>query len=407
MEFEKIISKGTGYSVSVSGGRVDSLRINEELKTVVRVYEDGKIGIAGRIGEGDDQALFEQAKAKLSQNIAYPCSLTENARREVDKSKTIIPPQDYVKTMKKLITRLNKQFPDFVFSNKLNMADEELIYENSRSTRYSFKGSRFGGGLIIKEKSSANIMDAFYGADRAYYDEDAIVNDIGALLNAYVKKVAMPEGKLPVIVGCMDVLQHTAQHLIAELYVSGSSLLSGKIGEKIFDERVSILTDRNAEGEIAPFFDAEGAVNEDDKFYFVKDGVLGGVATYKRSAANFNLPVSGGGYAPFDEVPQTSFVGLRIARTDSLDNLVKGKAIYVDMTSGGDMTPDGNIGLPVQVAYLYDNGKLVGRLPEFSIGGNVFDVLGKNFIGVAHNDIFEFSDGDVLVADFDINNAKV
>ena len=406
MEQEKIINKSTSYSVNISGGKVDSLRITEDVKTVIRVYEDGKIGIAGRIGEGDDSALLEEAKAKLSENIAYPCNLTENGKREVNKVKKIIPAKDYVKTIKKLIARLNKSYPDFVFSNKINMGEDEIVYENSKNTRYTFKGNEIGGALVIKDKASANIMDLSYGFVKNSYDEDKIVSDIGKLLSVYHKKVEMPEGELPVIVNAMEVLQYGAQHMIAELYVSGSSLLSGKLNEKIFNDKVSILTDRSAEDRAMPFFDAEGVVNKDDKFYFVKNGEFKGLATYKRSAANFNLPLSGGGYAPFDEVPQTSFAGFKMERTDKLKNLVKGKAIYVFITSGGDMTPDGTVGLPVQLAYLYDNGKLVGRLPEFGVNGNLFDILGKDFIGVARDDVFDFSDDSVLVAKFNVNNVK-
>ncbi|MDE7440188.1 MAG: hypothetical protein K2N23_06755 [Clostridia bacterium] len=406
MEQEKIINKGTSYSVNISGGKVDSLRITEDVKTVIRVYEDGKIGIAGRIGEGDDNALLEEAKAKLAQNISYPCNLTENGKREVNKVKKIIPAKDFVKTIKKLIARLNKCYPDFVFSNKINMGEEEIIYENSKNTKYVYKGSDIGGGLVIKDKASANIMDLSYGFNKNSFNEDKIVSDIGKLLNVYHKKVDMPEGELPIIINCMDVLQYGAQHMIAEMYVSGSSLFNGKLGQKIFNDKVSVLTDRSVEDKSIPFFDAEGAVNKDDKFYFVKGGEFCGLASYKRSAANFNLPLSGGGYAPFDEVPQPSFVGFKMERTGKLKDLVKGKAIYVLITSGGDMTPDGSVGLPVQLAYLYDNGKLVGRLPEFGVNGNIFDVLGKDFIGVSRDEVFDFADDDVLVAKFNVNNVK-
>lgn len=61
MEHEKLTIKETSYSVNVSGSKVDSLRVKQDLKTVIRVYDDGKIGVAGRIGEGDDGALLEEA----------------------------------------------------------------------------------------------------------------------------------------------------------------------------------------------------------------------------------------------------------------------------------------------------------------------------------------------------------
>ena len=70
----------------------------------------------------------------------------------------------------------------------------------------------------------------------------------------------------------------------------------------------------------------------------------------------------------------------------SLNELVPGKAVYVVMASGGDTTPDGHFATPVQMAYLMENGKLVGRLPELNIGGNFYDMLGNDYIGAVIGD---------------------
>lgn len=67
------------------------------------------------------------------------------------------------------------------------------------------------------------------------------------------------------------------------------------------------------------------------------------------------------------------------------------------------MTPDGNVAMPVMLAYMYDNGKLVGTLPEFGISGNIFDLLGKNLLGVAENDIFSYKSENVIVTRFNID----
>lgn len=406
MEQEKIVLKTSSYSANVSGGNVDSLRVKEDLKTIIRVYEDGKIGVAGRIGEGDDNALLEEAKAKLAQNIPYPCNLSENNKRKENVVKNIIPAADYVKSIKKLIARLNKTFPDFIFSNKINMEESEVAYENSKGTEYSYACNNIAVSLVIKEKSSANIMDLDYGASKNWYDEDKIVEDIGKLLGVYNNKLEMPEEEVPVIIS-QYVVQYALYEMLAEKYMSGSSLLNGKLGEKIFDDKVNILTDRtpgNKSG--APFFDSEGTVTENNKFYFVKDGVFCGIATNKRSAQAFNLPLSGGGYSEFDDVPSTSFIGVTFAETaKSIKDIVKGKAIYVAVTSGGDMTPDGTLGLPVMLAYVYENGKLIGTLPQFGLSANIFDLLGKDFLGAVKDDVFDYADGNVIIAKFKINKA--
>jgi len=55
------------------------------------------------------------------------------------------------------------------------------------------------------------------------------------------------------------------------------------------------------------------------------------------------------------------------------------------MASGGDMTPDGHYATPVQLAYLVENGEIVGKLPDISIAGDFFDLIGKDYLGAVQN----------------------
>ena len=88
---------------------------------------------------------------------------------------------------------------------------------------------------------------------------------------------------------------------------------------------------------------------------------------------------------------------------NNLSEVLSGKAIYIAVTSGGDMTPDGKFATPVMLAYLYEDGKLVGSLPEFGISASIFDFLGKDLIAVAKNDLFGYKDEGVIVAKFTID----
>ena len=57
MNKQKIIKSSRSYAATLAAVEVSSLRIKEDESTVIRVYENGKISIAGRIGGGDDGAL--------------------------------------------------------------------------------------------------------------------------------------------------------------------------------------------------------------------------------------------------------------------------------------------------------------------------------------------------------------
>ena len=73
---------------------------------------------------------------------------------------------------------------------------------------------------------------------------------------------------------------------------------------------------------------------------------------------------------------------LRIAQTHSYAELLGDRSfILIDVASGGDMTPAGDFATPVQTAYLCRDGLPVGRLPEFSFRGSVFELLGGGFLG--------------------------
>ncbi len=404
MKSEKIVTKKHSYSVNFSGNRVDSYRCKNEMSTVVRVYDGGYIGIAATDGE-DDGTLYERAQAKLSQGIAYPDDLASGGQRSVDATAEIVANDKLVATVKSLIKRLAEEYPDFIFSYKVNKEVVDIDYTNSENTHYNYKSSSMDVFPQIKEKKSANIMDLYYGVTVKHYDEDKIVRDIGVLLNVYDNKVDFPEEEVPVVLPISYCLSYLLSELTAEKYMTGASLLKGKLGEKVFSEKLSLFCDRSEQNIYnTPFFDAEGTVNDGDKFYYIDKGVFNGVAAYKRTAKMFSLPLTGAAFSEFDEVPHVGFTGINVETCGKkLSEIAKGKSIYIAVSSGGDMSPDGDVALPVMVAYLCEDGKPVGTLPTFGAAGNIFNLLGDDLIGVADNDMFEDSDEKVIVAKFKLN----
>lgn len=107
--------------------------------------------------------------------------------------------------------------------------------------------------------------------------------------------------------------------------------------------------------------------------------------TAKKSAEKFGLPNLGTASAAYGGMPSLGFNQFYAdATAPTLGALAPGKAVYVVIASGGDMTPEGHYATPVQMAYLVENGKLVGRLPELNISGNFFELLGKDYLGTVH-----------------------
>src|SRR5690554_1509467 len=77
-EFITIREKQTAARVHAS--QVQAVRVKDISKKAVRVYQNGKIGIAGIVGDTDDNVLLKQAVENLNAGIEYPYPLTGNLK---------------------------------------------------------------------------------------------------------------------------------------------------------------------------------------------------------------------------------------------------------------------------------------------------------------------------------------
>ena len=68
----------------------------------------------------------------------------------------------------------------------------------------------------------------------------------------------------------------------------------------------------------------------------------------------------------------------------SIKELLNGKLGIIPVQAyGGGFKEKGEYTMPVQIGLLTDGEKILGRVPPFTISTNVFDMFGKDFLGVA------------------------
>lgn len=411
MEKEYLINKRNEITLNFTDGKVDSYREKDETQATVRAYENGVIGIAGALGDPDFSALEKQAEAKLGDGIPYPCNLNKGVKKSIIRNKPIVAEQDIVRISKRLTKKLAAACPRFLINGKTQSSHCSGSYKNTQDTELSYENNAFQVFLQVKDKDSSNIADAYYGVSVSRYGrvtENKIVNDVKTLHDAFFgETVTLPDGKYPVVVAPYDVFSTIAKDFVAEYYVSGGSLFNGKLGERIFNEKLSVAADRNpVTNHSSVFYDAEGEIAKNYRAPIIEKGVFKNVLTNKNTSAMFNLPLSKTTEAPYDGVPVLSFPGLFVQSTapDLKTLLGAEKAIYIAITSGGDITTEGVVGMPVQLAFLVENGKVTKRVSDFSASGNIKEMLGEDFVGVSKRDIFDASENEVLVTRMNVIN---
>lgn len=409
MKKEVLIYNSSAESLNIVGGKINSVRFNEETRNTVRVYDDGKIAVVGKLGDADFKEMYDEACKKIDgEGIPYAYLPSRKTVKSIARRKAYSSDK-LLKAGKSLMAKAAKECPGFLIGGKMEYAEYSGQYVNSEGSNLSYEGSAVSIGLQLKDKASSNIMDAFYGATFPLYGKtaaDAVVADLKMLHDAFfTEKKPLKNGKYNIIVDSGDLFNLLASSFIAENYVAGGSVLSGKLGQKVFNENLSVYVDRNPSTNYGcAFYDGEGTVMPDYRTPLILNGVLKNVLANKNTAKLYDLPQGGVSGSAYDGVPSIAVTGLYTKPSEvTLKELTKDEpAIYIAVSSGGDMTNDGVIGLPVMLAFLVENGKISGRVSEFNATGSIFDILGKDFVAVTKDNLFTAEKSGMIVLKADL-----
>ncbi|SFB30741.1 metallopeptidase TldD-related protein [Clostridium frigidicarnis] len=404
---EKYIENIKETSISIANSNIDAVRLKNDTKTSLRVYKDGIIGVAGAIGKYNEDELEKQAIEGLEQNIPYPYQLSGYRKENVDKRLEIIKEEELVSEVDKFLCELKNNHPEFSFSNKINLKETStrILNDNVLDLQYADRGITIQ--LLFKHKNSSSLFDGFIGAEERKYDRNLLLQESEIILNTFNNKVNLPKNKkYPVVFAHYIPVNKLINDLSGKAFGTGSSLFSNKIDEKIFSENFTFHQSLNPQDVInMPFFDAEGVVNNDYRCTLIENGVLKALYTDKKTSTKFNLPLTGSSTSFYDGVPVVSPLNYKIKESNNtLKELIGGDmAIISMMADGGEFTPKGDFATPVQLAFLFDGEKILGRLPEIQFTSNIYDMFGNGFRGVSKDNLLPFSTSKFVVMDLDVS----
>lgn len=384
---EKYIKNLKEISINIVQSNIKSVRKKDITKTGFRVYDNGFIGIAGAVGKIDEVELEKRGIENLKLEIPYPYEPSTNLVKKVDYRKEIFSHEEFVKEVETLLQILRDEFPNFIFSNSIYIQEFETKLINDKGLDLTHIDRVVAVGLVIKEKDSVNVFDAFSTFVDREYSREKILNNTREILAAYKNKVELPaKGKLPVVFMGDDglPLMKIADELNGYKVGTGASLFKDFIGEKKFSHKFTLYQSAEEE-ELSgvEFFDAEGVVNTDFRYTLIENGKIITPYTDKKTASQFNLPLTGSASAEYDKVPSLVPRNITVKSSDkTLKELLNGGlGVVVLIASGGDFTQEGVFGTPVQLAFLTDGEKLIGRLPELTVSGELYSMFGDDFIG--------------------------
>lgn len=278
--------------------------------------------------------------------------------------------------------------------------DEKVTIANSSSNYV--EDNRILTRLIINivaesNNKQTNSMKTF-GLSGGYelLDIIDIEKEVTSLAESAVKKLtakSCPSGEMPVIIGpgFGAVIFHEAcgHSMEATTVALGTSVLSGKLGEKVASDKVTIIDD----GTLNNYW---GTTNVDDegnptkKNILIENGILKGYLIDELNNRKMNMNITGSGrrenykYAPTSRMNNTYLA----PSTDKIEDMIKSidYGIYATNMGGGSVDPvTGDFNFAVNEAYLIENGKVTDMVLGGSLIGNTLDIL-KN-VEMVSNDL--------------------
>lgn len=383
--------------IKLEENAVKSFKKMDSIEQSFRIYEDGFLGAHYQKGEMSDEEGFAYARENLALKRPYKYPLESGERRR-DKRERVMTDKELMDLARECLSYLSEKYPRFIFSGDFTqrVTDEHWVNENGLD--YESIDCNVDASICFKHVESKDISDGWFNLGDRDFKPEKLYKMAEHYLGNYETEVGLPE-EIIVQTQYYGYLGKLVESLNAEKIALGTSLLSDKIGQKVFADNFTLIHDvSDEECWHNNFWDGEGCVIPGDKRIFIENGVVLYGYSDKRTAEKYGVLHTANAGDDYSDIPQIGWLNGRIERSEkTVKELLDGRLSVIPVQySGGGFNEKGEYVMPVHLALLSDGEKVLGKLPPFTLSGNMFDMFGKDFIGVGSDNPI-FNDKQILV----------
>ena len=382
-ELYQVTSKS--QPVFFEGNRLKQLESSQSVGTALRLWQDNRPGLAVAYGKIDPQLLVEKAVALAKLNEPEEIELTTSRKISKDLGGATASVAELIDLGKEAIGRLRKVYPELICSAELESETETTTLINSQGLSCHYQESALSyyfGAELVRGEDFLGIYDGDYRKDRLNIDltVEAIVNR----LNWAEKNVQPSVGKVPVLLtaNAATLLWHTVSAALnGKRIKENSSPWSDREGQLIINNNLSLSQQPNLQPYDCPF-DDEGMLTKE--LHLITNGTIDRFYCDRTIARQLKIEPTGNGFRPgLDSYPSPSLVNLVINCGNSTFNELVNQlddGIIVDQLLGGGADISGDFSVNVDLGYRVEKGKIIGRVKDTAISGNIYEILKQELI---------------------------
>ncbi|ERT08714.1 modulator of DNA gyrase family protein [Lyngbya aestuarii BL J] len=370
--------------IEFENNRLKSLQTKAKQGVALRVIHNGKLGFASST---DLTRLDDLIDAAIqTAEIGDPVEFEFAANYHHSRPKTSYTPpttQELVELGHSLIDKIHHYNSEILVNVDFHVRTQVVQIATSQDVFAEQSSQILSGSLggnLVRGEDFLEIYTYDIARDRLI-ESDRLVEDLIQKYRLAEQKATISSGSFPVLFTPRAVAMVLGRLfktvLSGQTVVQKSSPLSDKLGQTLFDPRFSLSEDPQF-GPGACDFDDEGTPTTSKTL--IDNGTVQGFYWDRKWAVRGQVQPTGNGFRGGLSRPGPSLVNVCIAPgSTSTDDLIASmdEGLIIDQVLGAGQSNQlaGEFSVNLDLGYKVENGKIVGRLKNTMVAGNIFEAF--------------------------------
>ncbi|MBE9138175.1 TldD/PmbA family protein [Nodosilinea sp. LEGE 07088] len=377
---EVLQSRSRSRPVFFEANRLKQLESSAALGTALRLWVNGRPGLAVAYGNVDPATIVDKALAISALNDSEPIDLVEGISRHYPDMGQEVSVAQLIEWGQTMIDRIRRVYPDVICSADVECDVETTRILNTRGLDCRYSDATLSSYLSVDWVRGDDFLSVSDGqTQRDSLNNDRLADQILKRLVWADQSAAVKTGRLPVIftAKAADMVWGTLQSALSgKRVIERSSPWSNALGEQMTDTQITLLQDPDA-GPFSCPFDDEGTPTQ--KLVFIEDGVVKLFYGDRTVGRTLGAGSTGNGFRPgLGSYPTPSLYNTLVRPGQkSLAELMASidEGILVDQILGGGPGISGDFSVNIDLGYRIHRGELVGRIKDTMVAGNIYTAL--------------------------------
>jgi len=374
--------------VQFEANRLKHIQGKQSTSVALRIIKDGRLGYATGTDVADSQGLVSNAvetarfgtKAKFELPPTTPYPQVDIFDPDVES----FPVEKMAQLGEELIALITGHTPEIICEAAVEKETIALKIINSRGGQASYKKSVFGIGVVGNLVRGTDML--FVGEGQSSCHPLTEVGEIADVvlrqLDLAKNQATAPTKQMPVIFTPEGVASALISPLMAafngKTVLEGASPIGQKLGKQVFDTKLSLWDDPTiAYRPHSRPCDDEGTPSQ--RTPLIEKGVVSSFLYDLQTAALAKTKSTGsasrGGGLPLPSPSTLVIAPGKVSFDEMLGDIKEGLVIEHLMGAEQGNILGGDFSGNVLLGYKVESGKIVGRVKDTMVSGNVYQLL--------------------------------